>query len=71
MKTGVRNDIFGLKQGQDLENWMALTDEEFPGVPLGSNNTLLINKTMKNIKDNLIKSNRRLMNPGETHISGL
>ena len=46
-------------------------DEEFPGVPLGSNNTLLINKTMKNIMDNLIKSNCRLMNPGETHISGL
>ena len=71
MKTGVRNDIFGLKQGQDLENWMALTDEEFPGVPLGSNNTLPINKTMKNILDNLIKSNCRLMNPGEAPISGL
>ena len=25
-------DIFGLKQVQDLENWMALTHEEFPGV---------------------------------------
>ena len=71
MKTGVRNDIFGLKKGQDLENWIPLTDKEFPGVPLGSNNTLLINKTMKNIMDNLIKSNCRLMNPGETHISGL
>ena len=32
MRTGVRNDIFGLKQVQDLENWMALTHEEFPGV---------------------------------------
>ena len=70
MKTGVRNDIFGLKQGQDLENWIALTDEEFPGVLLGSNNTLLIDKTMKNIMDNLIKS-KLLMNPGETPISGL
>ena len=70
MKTGVRNDTFGLKQGQDLENWMALTDEEFPGVLLGSNNTLLIDKTMKNIMDNLIKS-KLPMNPGETPISGL
>ena len=32
MRTGVRNDILGLKQVQDLENWMALTHEEFPGV---------------------------------------
>ena len=71
MKTGVRNDIFGLKLGQDLENWMALTNEEFPRVPLGSNYTLLINKTMKNIMDNLIKNNCRLMNPRETPISGL
>ena len=50
---------------------MALTDEEFPGVPLGSNYTLLIYKTMKNIMGNLIKCNCRLMNPGETPISGL
>ena len=71
MKTGVRNDIFGLKLGQDLENWMALTNEELPRVPLGSNYTLLINKTMKNIMDNLIKNNCRLMNPRETPISGL
>ena len=77
MKTAVRNDTFGMKQGQDLENWMALTNEEFPGVPFGSNYTLLINKTMKNIiscslkTHNLIKSNCRLMNPGETLTSGL
>ena len=35
MKTGVRNAIFGLKQGQDLENWMALTTKNSQEYPWG------------------------------------
>ena len=33
LKTDVENDIFGLKQGQDLENWAAHPHQEFAGVP--------------------------------------
>ena len=36
-KTGVENYIFGLKLGQDLENWVALTptknSQEYPHPP--------------------------------------
>ena len=33
LKKGVKNDIFGLKWGQDLENRAAHPSQEFPGVP--------------------------------------
>ena len=33
MKTGAENYIFGLKSGEDLENWAAHPREEFLGVP--------------------------------------
>ena len=33
LKKGVKNDIFGLKWGQDLENRAAHPNQEFPGVP--------------------------------------
>ena len=32
-KIGVKNDFFGLKLGQYLENWMAHPHREFLGVP--------------------------------------
>ena len=32
----MENDIFGLKQGQDLENQAAHPHQEFPGVPTGN-----------------------------------
>ena len=33
LKTGVENDIFAVKQGQDLENQAANPHQEFQGVP--------------------------------------
>ena len=33
LKTAVRNDIFGVKQGQDLENQAAHPHQEFPVPP--------------------------------------
>ena len=33
LEIGVKNDFFGLKLGQYLENWMAHPHQEFLGVP--------------------------------------
>ena len=49
LKTGVENDIFGLKYGQDLENRAAHPHQEFPGVPLpppGGETRLKVRKNM-------------------------